>query len=95
MILLPMKERVRVVVSCVHLLIHHSNTLRPSFQLIGIVVAATASRRLLIVRLLSRLLLILLTIDVIALDAMHEVFHAPIVNVGSILCITTIIKMQR
>ena len=81
-LLLLVNERVRVVVSCVHLLIHCGNTLRPSFELRSAVVGAT-SWLLLILRLLR--LLLTLTIDVIVLHTLHEVLQGPIIDIGSIL----------
>lgn len=85
-LLLLVNERVRVVVvvGCIHLHIHGCDTLRPRSELFGAVVAPGGRWLLLIVLLLCRLLL-LLTVGVIVLHALHQVVHAPVVDVRSLV----------
>ena len=97
-LLLIVNERVGIIVSHVHLLVHGGDALGAGVQLVltvvgcGVLVIAEA-RLLLVEGLLSgRLLTMRLVIwpravNVVFLHALHQVLHGPIVNVCSILCV--------
>lgn len=97
-LLLVVNERVGIIVSHVHLLVHGGDALGAGVQLVlavvGCGVLVIAEARLLLVegllggRLLSvRLVIWRRAVNVVFLHALHQVLHGPIVNVCSILCI--------